>query len=131
MHSGTVAEWGMVVFATATATATAYFAWVSSVSSKRIEFLIGALESHSTMQLRMDAWDRKLKVIAYDPATDRYPARVPSPRWRGVVPEYHLSRSSARVSERRVSIAPFLGHIDGGRGQPRLLQSVNTCVSRM
>ena len=73
MNLGSVAEWGMVLFAGATA----YYAYQSGKSSKRVEWLIGALESHSTIRLRMQAKRDGLKVVAYDPASSRYPARVP------------------------------------------------------
>jgi hypothetical protein len=73
MVAGSIAEWGLVSFAAATA----FFAWQSARSSARTEWLIGALESHSTIRLRMAAKQSGLKVFAYNPQAARYPARVP------------------------------------------------------
>lgn len=73
MVLGSLADWGLVTFAAATA----YFAYASSKSAQRVEWFIGSIESHSTMQTRMSAKQAGLKVIAYDPKVTRYPARIP------------------------------------------------------
>jgi hypothetical protein len=73
MNWGSVPDWAMAGFAAATA----YYAYQSGKSSRRVEWLIGALESHSTIRLRMRAKRDGLKVVAYDPVTARFPARGP------------------------------------------------------
>ena len=70
MELGSVADWGLVTFAAATA----YYAYQTNRSSKRTEWLIGALESQSTMRIRIEAKKLGLKVVAYDPSAG----------WRGV-----------------------------------------------
>lgn len=73
MYCGTIPEWVMAFFSAATA----LLAWSSYHSSKQVEWLIGALESHSTMRLRMQAKRDGLKVKAFDPKISRYPGRIP------------------------------------------------------
>lgn len=69
---GSAPDWMIAAFASATALS-AYQSWRSS---KKVEWLIGALESHSTLRLRMEAKRDNLKVIAWDPSQSS-PARVP------------------------------------------------------
>ncbi|HEY4213398.1 MAG TPA: hypothetical protein VGM84_18115 [Steroidobacteraceae bacterium] len=73
MEPGSAADWAVAAFAGATA----YFAFRGWKSSKQVEWLIGSLESHSTMRIRLDAKRENVKVIAYDPTVSRYPARIP------------------------------------------------------
>lgn len=81
MNWGTVPEWLMALFAGAAA----LLAWASYLTSKQVESLVGALESHSTIRLRMEAKRDGLKVKAYDPKILRYPGRIPH-----VGDEWHL-----------------------------------------
>jgi len=73
MNWGSVSERLMAVFAFATA----YFAWATWRSAKKVEWFIGSQESHSTMTIRMQAKRDQLRVIAYDPSLTRYPGDVP------------------------------------------------------
>jgi hypothetical protein len=74
MNWGTVPEWVMA----ALAAATAGLAWATWRSSKRIEWFTGAMESHSTMDIRLQAKRDGIRVEAYDPALTN-PRRVPHP----------------------------------------------------
>lgn len=46
-------------------------------SVKRLEFLAGALESHSFLRVRIAAKLAGIPVEAYDPSVNRYPGRSP------------------------------------------------------
>jgi hypothetical protein len=87
MHWGTVAEWAMALFAAATA----LLAFSSYRSSKQVEWLMGALESHSTTRVRMQAKRDGLKVKAYDPKDSRYPGRIPLLGEEWHLDEVHLA----------------------------------------
>jgi hypothetical protein len=69
---GSAPDWAIASFAGATT----LFAFQSWRSSKKVEWLIGALESHSTVRLRMEAKRDGLNVVAWDPEQSS-PSRVP------------------------------------------------------
>jgi hypothetical protein len=83
MSFGSVSEWMLVIFAAATA----YSAWQTGKTTKELNRLMGALESHSTVRLRMLAKSQNVAVVAYDPELLRYPGHIPM-----VGNEWHLDK---------------------------------------
>ncbi len=73
MGLGSLADWMLVILAAATT----YSAWQTGRMTKELNWLMGALESHSTIRLRMAAKSAGIKVIAYDPNQSRYPSPIP------------------------------------------------------
>lgn len=73
MTLGSASDWFLVAFAAAT-TVSAYRSWKTA---RELEWLMGALESHSTVRLRILAKDKGLKVVAFDPSHSRFPGSIP------------------------------------------------------
>jgi hypothetical protein len=73
MEMGSLADWLMAAFAAATA----WYAYQNGKTTEQLKWLIGSLESHSTVRLRLQAKREGVRVVAYDPTNSRFPGRIP------------------------------------------------------
>ena len=106
MNWGWVAEGAAAIFAGAAA----LFSFLGWRSARRVEWLTGAMESHSTMQIRMQAKRDNLRVEAYDPDLRPYPGDVPleGKEWK-LETVYLALPPTFRANKRTSSFARIVG----------------------